>query len=76
MPLFAAAVRADHRGTIGDKNTVASWLTIVRIAPAIVAAFVDPDRLFATQRVDGRVGRLELETMSANSESRAMSRRS
>jgi MFS family permease len=33
----AAAARARYRATIGDKNAVASWLTIVRIAPAIVA---------------------------------------
>ncbi len=33
----AAAARAGYRATIGDKNAVASWLTIVRIAPAIVA---------------------------------------
>jgi MFS family permease len=33
----AVAARAGYRATIGDKNAVASWLTIVRIAPAIVA---------------------------------------
>jgi MFS family permease len=33
----AAAARAAYRATSGDKNAVASWLTIVRIAPAIVA---------------------------------------
>ena len=31
------AARAGNRATIGDKNAVASWFTIVRIAPAIVA---------------------------------------
>ena len=31
------AGRAGYRATIGDKNAVASWFTIVRIAPAIVA---------------------------------------
>jgi MFS family permease len=33
----AAAARAGYRATIGDKNAVASWFAIVRIAPAIVA---------------------------------------
>jgi MFS family permease len=33
----AAAARAGYRATVDDKNAVASWLTIVRIAPAIVA---------------------------------------
>jgi MFS family permease len=33
----AAAARGQYRTTIGDKNAVASWFTIVRIAPAIVA---------------------------------------
>jgi MFS family permease len=33
----AAEVCAGYRATSGDKNAVASWLTIVRIAPAIVA---------------------------------------
>jgi len=31
------AARAGNRATIGRKNAVASWFTIVRIAPAIVA---------------------------------------
>ena len=31
------AARAGNRATIGHKNAVASWFTIVRIAPAIVA---------------------------------------
>jgi MFS family permease len=33
----AAAARAGYRATSGDKNAVASWFAIVRIAPAIVA---------------------------------------
>lgn len=32
-----ADARAGYRAAIGDKNAVASWLTILRIAPAIVA---------------------------------------
>jgi MFS family permease len=33
----AAAARGEYFATIGDKNAVASWFTIVRMAPAIVA---------------------------------------